>query len=227
MQCCCNCNIRGVWCRQEKHGQIALEALSDKFERREAEEICASAASMANTLGARAIFVYTRRGYMANWASRCRPDCPIFAFTGLSLTSIPSAQLQACRFNVRQVGTHITMSPACLQFSCIAFYLAMNAFKCRGDWLNWLISGILTPGCIAADKQDVRQRLNLRWGVIPFLMDFDPNPEANTYKTFNLLKTRTMISPGDLVIVVSDLKPDDGNIVRGIQLRRVPHGPAE
>ena len=39
---------------------------------------------MANNLGARAIFVFTRRGYMANFLSRCRPDCPIFAFTGLS-----------------------------------------------------------------------------------------------------------------------------------------------
>lgn len=77
-------------------------------------------------------------------------------------------------------------------------------------------------GSLVADQQDVRQRLNLRWGVMPFLMEFDPNPEANTYKTFNLLKTRQMISPGDLVIVVSDLKPDDGTVVRGIQLRRVP-----
>ena len=75
-----------------------------------------------------------------------------------------------------------------------------------------------------ADQQDVRQRLNLRWGVIPFRMDFDPNPEANIYKTFSLLKTRTMINPGDLVIVLSDLKPEDGQIIRSIQLRRVPNG---
>ena len=75
--------------RQEKHGQIALQALSEKLERREAEELCASAASMANNLGAAAIFVYTRRGYMANFASRCRPDCPIFAFTGISSLNNP------------------------------------------------------------------------------------------------------------------------------------------
>ena len=49
------------------------------------EELCASAATMANHLNAAAIFVYTRRGYMANFLSRCRPDCPIFAFTGASL----------------------------------------------------------------------------------------------------------------------------------------------
>ena len=55
-------------------------------------------------------------------------------------------------------------------------------------------------------------------------MEFDPNPEQNVYKTFNLLKRRTMISPGDLVIVLSDLKPEDGTIIRSIQIRRVPNG---
>ena len=68
--------------RQEKHGQIVLPQLTDKLEGRVSEELCASAALMANNLHARAIFVYTRRGYMANFLSRCRPDCPIFAFTG-------------------------------------------------------------------------------------------------------------------------------------------------
>ena len=61
-----------------------LPQLTDKLEGRASEELCASAAYMANALHARAIFVYTRRGYMANFLSRCRPDCPIFAFTGLS-----------------------------------------------------------------------------------------------------------------------------------------------
>ncbi len=69
-------------CRQEKHGQIVLPQLTDKLEGRVSEELCASAAHLANNLHARAIFVYTRRGYMANFLSRCRPDCPIFAFTG-------------------------------------------------------------------------------------------------------------------------------------------------
>ena len=59
-----------------------LPQLTDKLEGRVSEELCASAAHLANNLNARAIFVYTRRGYMANFLSRCRPDCPIFAFTG-------------------------------------------------------------------------------------------------------------------------------------------------
>ena len=36
----------------------------------------------------------------------------------------------------------------------------------------------------AADQQDVRQRMNLRWGVMPFRLDFAANPEENVDTTF-------------------------------------------
>ena len=75
--------------RQEKHGSIVLPQLTDKLDGRVSEELCACAAQMANNLNARAIFVYTRRGFMANFLSRCRPDCPIFAFTGAISPSCP------------------------------------------------------------------------------------------------------------------------------------------
>ena len=79
MQCCT--------CRQEQAGAIMLPHISREKDGKISEELCASAAAMANALGAAAIFVYTRRGFMANWLSRQRPDCPIFAFTGaLALT---------------------------------------------------------------------------------------------------------------------------------------------
>ena len=45
------------------------------------EGLCASAAHLAEQLNVSAIFVYTKRGYMASLLSRCRPSCPIFAFT--------------------------------------------------------------------------------------------------------------------------------------------------
>ena len=76
-------------CRQEKYGQIVLPNLAPNADGMVSEELCASASVMANALGASAIFVYTRRGYMANFLSRCRsPDCPIFAFTGTSTYSL-------------------------------------------------------------------------------------------------------------------------------------------
>lgn len=141
------------WGRQEKHGQIVLPQLANVPDGRTSEELCASAATMANNLGARALFVYTRRGYMANFLSRCRPDCPIFAFT---------------------------------------------------------------------DQQDVRQRLNLRWGVMPFRLDFAQDPEENVKRTFQLLKRRELVKEGDLVVVVSDIRPDDQQVVRSVQVRYVP-----
>jgi len=156
------------WVRREKHGALVLPQLTEAPDGRASEELCAAAAQLAGNLGARAIFVYTRRGYMANFLSRCRPDCPVFAFT---------------------------------------------------------------------DSQDVRRRLNLRWGVMPFRLDFSVDPEENVTRTFALLKRRDLVTRGDLVVVVSDIRtldqaseaaraterPDDGTeVVRSVQVRRVP-----
>lgn len=131
-----------------------LPRLSDVEEERISEEICAAAAHMAAKLEVDAIFVFTRRGYMASLLSRCRPDCPIFAFTS---------------------------------------------------------------------SQEVRQQLNLSWGLIPFRLDFSDNLEANIMRTFNLLKARGMMKSGDLVITVSDIV--GSNVDRGLQsmqIRNVP-----
>ena len=42
----------------------------------------------------------------------------------------------------------------------------------------------MTWGVLLADQQDVRQRMNLRWGVMPFRLDFSANPEENVDTTF-------------------------------------------
>ena len=34
------------------------------------------------------------------------------------------------------------------------------------------------------DSQEVRQHLNMRWGVMPFRLDFEDDPEANISRTF-------------------------------------------
>eukprot|EP00884_Botryococcus_braunii_P014952 jgi/Botrbrau1/23458/Bobra.106_1s0014.1 len=141
------------WVRQEKYGQIALPQLATTADGRVSEELCASAAQMANNLNAAAIFCYTRRGYMAGFLSRLRPDCPIFAFT---------------------------------------------------------------------DKQDVRQRLNLRWGVMPFRLEFSQDPEENVQRTFSLLKRRDLIKEDDLVVILSDIRSPETKVVRSVQIRRVP-----
>jgi len=47
-------------------------------------ELSRSASIMANNLDAKAIIVFTRRGFMAANVSRCRPGSPIFAFTNMT-----------------------------------------------------------------------------------------------------------------------------------------------
>ncbi|KAH8495697.1 hypothetical protein Peur_055598 [Populus x canadensis] len=75
------------WWREEKcHEAMELPVVGSSFSDSISEEICISAAKMANNLGVDALFVYTKTGHMASLLSRCRPDCPIFAFT--STTSV-------------------------------------------------------------------------------------------------------------------------------------------
>ncbi|TKV90834.1 hypothetical protein SEVIR_9G055400v4 [Setaria viridis] len=75
------------WWREEKrHEALELQDVSSSFSDKISEEICNSAAKIANNLGVDAVFVYTKDGHMASLLSRCRPDCPIFAFT--SSTSV-------------------------------------------------------------------------------------------------------------------------------------------
>ncbi|KAG8062087.1 hypothetical protein GUJ93_ZPchr0003g17751 [Zizania palustris] len=70
------------WSREESmqkllpQHQLAI-ALPDRI----SEQICTSAAEMANNLAVDAIFVYTKYGHMASLLSRNRPNPPIFAFT--------------------------------------------------------------------------------------------------------------------------------------------------
>nr|XP_023909488.1 pyruvate kinase isozyme A, chloroplastic [Quercus suber]POF14427.1 pyruvate kinase isozyme a, chloroplastic [Quercus suber] len=70
------------WWREEKrHEAMELPDIGSSFSDKISEEICSSAAKMANNLEVDALFVYTKTGHMASLLSRCRPDCPIFAFT--------------------------------------------------------------------------------------------------------------------------------------------------
>ncbi|KAF2541263.1 hypothetical protein F2Q68_00031967, partial [Brassica cretica] len=70
------------WWREEKRYEATpLQAISSASSDKISEEICNSASKMANNLGVDAVFVYTKNGHMASLVSRCRPDCPIFAFT--------------------------------------------------------------------------------------------------------------------------------------------------
>jgi pyruvate kinase len=61
---------------------MSYPTLSTDPEELISEELCTSAAILADSLKAAAIVVYTRRGHMASFLSRRRPSCPILAVTG-------------------------------------------------------------------------------------------------------------------------------------------------
>ena len=48
---------------------------------RNTERVCATACTIAEQLRAAAILCFTQRGFMATLLSRCRPHCPLYAFT--------------------------------------------------------------------------------------------------------------------------------------------------
>lgn len=73
--------IEKWWREDKRHEAMELPGIASSLADSILEEICNSAAKMANNLGVDAIFVYTKSGHMASLLSRCRPDCPIFAFT--------------------------------------------------------------------------------------------------------------------------------------------------
>ncbi|KAL5561811.1 hypothetical protein UlMin_031558 [Ulmus minor] len=68
--------------REKKHHDtVKLPVITSPLTCDISEELCNAAANMANKLEADFIFVYTKTAHMASLLSRCRPDCPIFAFT--------------------------------------------------------------------------------------------------------------------------------------------------
>ncbi|KAI9073965.1 hypothetical protein K1719_044091 [Acacia pycnantha] len=73
--------IERWWREQKRHEAMALPSIGNSFSEKISEEICIAAAKMANNLEVDALFVYTKTGHMASLLSRCRPDCPIFAFS--------------------------------------------------------------------------------------------------------------------------------------------------
>ena len=68
-------------------------------------------------------------------------------------------------------------------------------------------------------RTTLRQMRMLR-GVEPFLMKFDPDPEASVQKAIGMLRAQNHVSPGDKVVVVSDILAAD-RLINSIQLRNV------
>ena len=60
----------------------------------------------------------------------------------------------------------------------------------------------------------MRKQLNLRWGLIPFRLNFSEDMDSNLGRTLALLKIRGMVKSGDRIVAVSDM-------LQSIQVRTV------
>lgn len=64
------------------------------------------------------------------------------------------------------------------------------------------------PPIFAFTNDDsTRMALTLQWGVVPILVDLSDDAESNISKSVQLMKSRGLISQGDVVLVVSDVAP--------------------
>ncbi|KAK4531719.1 hypothetical protein CCYA_CCYA09G2576 [Cyanidiococcus yangmingshanensis] len=103
---------------------------------RSAERVCVTACAISEQLEAAAILCFTQRGFMATLLSRCRPGCPIYAFT----------------------------------------------------------SSVMA-----------RNKMSMLYGVRPFRILFDGDPEVTVQRAMDELRDRKALRPGDRVVVVADV----------------------
>ncbi|GLT58573.1 hypothetical protein SLA2020_314540 [Shorea laevis] len=73
------------------------------------------------------------------------------------------------------------------------------------------------------NDSDTRMALNLQWGVIPLLVDLSDDMEGNISRTMDLMKTKGMVKPRDVVLLVSDLIPTipNSSAFQAIQVKKV------
>ncbi|GKV26541.1 hypothetical protein SLEP1_g35825 [Rubroshorea leprosula] len=72
-------------------------------------------------------------------------------------------------------------------------------------------NGPYPPIFAFTNNSDTRMALNLRWVVIPLLVDLSYDMESNISRTMDLMKIKRMVKPRDAVLVVSDLTPSIPN----------------
>lgn len=217
---------------------LELPAIADSSDGLVSEQLCAAAAQTADALRARAIFVFTRRGVMASLLSRCRPDAPIFAFTGAAAGAPGLAggwwvcshgqqyclghgccQTQAASgcpyFLPAPADKQETRQMLNLRWDMAAACLKQQAAAHASCCMHWV-------ACSLPGRQNGPSSPNRRWGVCPFRMDFAENPTSRIYHAFRLLKARGLIATGDLVVVVADVREEwaDGQVdtIRSVQV---------
>lgn len=71
------------------------------------------------------------------------------------------------------------------------------------------------------DQDTTFRRLVPYWGIEPFLMQFDPDPEKTIAEAVRRLRERGWVRPGDPLVVLTNMLAGAGLTVDTIQLRQV------
>jgi len=76
------------------------------------------------------------------------------------------------------------------------------------------------PIHVFTDNPRLQRKLQMRWGLDPFLMDFSEDPEITLTQAIERLKQTGRVSPGDCLVAVTNALARD-KVVESIQLREV------
>ena len=70
------------------------------------------------------------------------------------------------------------------------------------------------------NNEQVRNQLNLLWGVAPFVIEFSDDPETTILRAENLLRENGLLAKGDQVVIISDILARD-KLINAVQMRLV------
>jgi pyruvate kinase len=70
------------------------------------------------------------------------------------------------------------------------------------------------------NNEQVRNQLNLLWGVAPFAIEFSDDPETTILRAENLLRENGLLAKGDQVVIISDILARD-KLINAVQMRLV------
>ena len=110
-----------------------------------------------------------------------------------------------------------------------AAHLAKDLDNCaivvftRSGYLAKIVSSLRPKSPIFAftDNRDLFRSLLILWGIEPFYMDFDENPETTIENALATLKKRPWVSTGDNIVIITNVLSGD-YVIDSIQLRRAP-----
>ena len=110
-----------------------------------------------------------------------------------------------------------------------AAHLAKDLDNCaivvftRSGYLAKIMSSLRPKSPIFAftDNFDLFRSLLILWGIEPFHMDFDEDPEVTITNALAMLKKRPWVAPGDNIVIITNVLSGD-NVIDSVQLRRAP-----